>query len=626
MPRLFAARPRPDEAAAVQAEVSGLLERLEEPAALCDLHGEITSSNLAWREMAGEAPAWLRCGDGLFSAFLRARRDGRAEGHIGAGEAARAVTVASLSGERFLLRARVHAALTAAAPSPEPASPGPAAFANPSPFGAALIDGLDPFTGAMLEVNAALSAVAGRAIRLDSRLGDLLTGASRAEAEASRLAGHPGPYEVRLAARPDNTAHLYLAPAGDRWAAYLLDVTDQKSMQLQLAQRNKMEAIGQLAGGVAHDFNNLLTAIRLRADELLISHPLGDPAYDNLSEIKETVLRAADVVRQLLTFSRKATLQREVLDLAETLINFELLLRRLLREDVRLETSHGRNLPQVKVDKAQLENAVMNLVVNARDALRARGGGCIRLRTARLSGGEAVALGYGGTELSELALIEIADDGPGIPPEVIGNIFEPFFTTKPAGEGTGLGLATVYGVVKQADGWITVLSPPGQGAIFRIFLPAFTPPLSVAPPPPPKPRAPARDLSGVGRILWVEDEALVRGIAARLLRTRGYEVIEACDGEEALDLAKVHAGRIDLMISDVIMPGIDGPTLLKAARPYLGAAPVMFISGYAEAEFSDLLEGETGVSFLAKPLDITTLAERVKQRLHGDRPEGGDVA
>ena len=397
-------------------------------------------------------------------------------------------------------------------------------------------------------------------------------------------------------------------------------------MQLQLAQRNKMEAIGQLAGGVAHDFNNLLTAIRLRADELLISHPLGDPAYDNLSEIKETVLRAADVVRQLLTFSRKATLQREVLDLAETLINFELLLRRLLREDVRLETSHGRNLPQVKVDKAQLENAVMNLVVNARDALRARGGGCIRLRTARLSGAEAAALGYGGTELSELALIEIADDGPGIPPEVIGNIFEPFFTTKPAGEGTGLGLATVYGVVKQADGWITVLSPPGQGAIFRIFLPAFTPPLSVAPPPPPKPRAPARDLSGVGRILLVEDEALVRGIAARLLRTRGYEVIEACDGEEALDLAKVHAGRIDLMISDVIMPGIDGPTLLKAARPYLGAAPVMFISGYAEAEFSDLLEGETGVSFLAKPLDITTLAERVKQRLHGDRPEGGDVA
>jgi two-component system cell cycle sensor histidine kinase/response regulator CckA len=195
-------------------------------------------------------------------------------------------------------------------------------------------------------------------------------------------------------------------------------------------------------------------------------------------------------------------------------------------------------------------------------------------------------------------------------------IFEPFFTTKPVGEGTGLGLATVYGIVKQADGWIHVESALGKGAAFRIFLPVYLPPANAAPVvEAPKPKPVARDLSGVGRILFVEDEDAVRGIAARLLRARGYEVIEACDGEEALALAEQYAGQIDLMISDVIMPGLDGPTMLKRARKFLGTAPVMFISGYAEAEFSDLLEGETGVTFLPKPIDIKTLAERVKQQM-----------
>jgi len=387
-------------------------------------------------------------------------------------------------------------------------------------------------------------------------------------------------------------------------------------MQLQLAQRNKMEAIGQLAGGVAHEINNLLSAILLRADELLLRHSLGDPSYESLAEIRTTVIRAADVVRQLLAFSRQATLRRENLDLGEVLSNLDVLLRRLLREDVRLETHYGPNLPRVRADKAQVESAVMNLVVNARDATRANGGGVVHLRAARVSGAEASDLGYVGPAVGEMALIEVADDGAGIAPELIGHIFEPFFTTKALGEGTGLGLATVYGIVKQSEGWIGVTSTPGEGAVFRILLPAHVPPLTVeAPPGAVKRRAAPRDLSGAGRILFVEDEALVRGVAARLLRARGYEVIEAADGEEALALAERHAGTIDLMISDVIMPGMDGPSLLKAARRFLGAAPVMFISGYAEAEFSDLLEGESGVSFLAKPLDIMSLAERVKEQM-----------
>jgi two-component system cell cycle sensor histidine kinase/response regulator CckA len=424
---------------------------------------------------------------------------------------------------------------------------------------------------------------------------------------------------VRLAHDPTRITHLYLARAGHRLVAYLVDVSEQKQIELQLAQSQKMQAIGQLAGGVAHDFNNLLTAIQLRLDELLQRHPVGDPSYEGLNEIRQTAVRAADLVRKLLAFSRKQTVQREVLDLGEVISEFEVLLRRLLREDVHLVTDYGRNLPQVRADKSQLETAVMNLAVNARDAVRASGqGATVSIRTARLTYAEAAGLGYPGPPSGDLALIEVADDGPGIPPEVLSKIFDPFFTTKPVGEGTGLGLATVYGIVRQSDGFIHVDSKPGEGAAFRIFLPVHVPTAgAVFPAPAPavaKPRAP-RDLSGVGRILFVEDEDAVRGVAARLLRARGYEVIEAADGEEALLLAEANAGQIDLLISDVIMPGIDGPTLLKKARGYLGTAPVMFISGYAEAEFSDLLEGETGVTFLPKPLDIKVLAERVKQQL-----------
>ena len=216
----------------------------------------------------------------------------------------------------------------------------------------------------------------------------------------------------------------------------------------------------------------------------------------------------------------------------------------------------------------------------------------------------------------EVALIEVSDTGPGVPTALLDKIFEPFFTTKAVNEGTGMGLATVYGIAQQAGGHITVANLENAGAAFRIFLPAATAEELVEAPVVEKVVKAPRDLSGAGRILFVEDEAAVRGIAARLLRQRGYEVIEAADGEEALILAEEWAGQIDMLISDVIMPGLDGPSLLRKARPFLGDAPVMFISGYAESDFSDLLQDEVGVSFLPKPLDIKTLAERVKQELH----------
>ena len=601
----------------LDAVVRALVETSEQPCALCRPDGAIVVANAAWRACAGPAGRLPKSSTPLFTAFRKARRTGRGEGVLMLPTEDRPILVTPAGDDRFVLRLAPHERPPPTAITPAPPPPATLdAFAAASPFGAALVEGEDPFTGSITQVNSALSQVAGVEVSPGSRLADLLAPAAVDEAVRNRAAGHPGPYEVALAIDAERTAHVYLAGAAPRWAAYLLDVTEQKKIQLQLAQRNKMEAIGQLAGGVAHDFNNLLTAISLRADELLLRHPLGDPAYDNLAEIRSTVDRAAGVANQLLAFSRKATLRRESLDLGEMLSNLEVLLRRLLREDVRMETHLGRDLPRVRADKAQIENAVMNLVVNARDAVRGAGGGIVRLSAMRVSATEATSLGYSGPLAGDLALIEVADDGPGIPAHIIGNIFEPFFTTKAQGEGTGLGLATVYGIVKQSDGWIVASSPPGQGAVFRIFLPELIPPLAVvAPPEPARPRAAARDLSGAGRILFVEDEMVVRGIAARLLRQRGYEVVEAADGEEALALAEQHAGTIDLLISDVIMPGMDGPSLLKAARPFLGPAPVMFISGYAEAEFSDLLEGETGVSFLAKPLDLKSLAERVKARI-----------
>uniref|UniRef100_UPI0035B36FC6 ATP-binding protein n=1 Tax=Brevundimonas sp. TaxID=1871086 RepID=UPI0035B36FC6 len=459
----------------------------------------------------------------------------------------------------------------------------------------------------------------GPAAARDAAFGHLFDAAGVAEARAKLAAGSSGPIELVARAFPDKALHLYVAPEGDRRRIWLFDVSSQKSMELQLSQAQKMQAVGQLAGGVAHDFNNLLTAIQLQLSGLLERHPVGDPSYEGLNEIRQTAIRAADLVRKLLAFSRKSTVRRERLDLGELVGEFAILLRRLLREDVRLETDYGRDLPIVVADKSQLETAVMNLAVNARDAMRGHvepGAGVVTIRTRRLTAAQARAMGWAEATTEELALIEVADTGPGVPPELVDKIFEPFFTTKAVNEGTGMGLATVYGIVQQAGGHITVGNAETGGAVFRIFLPAAgEAELAEVQPVEVKVKAP-RDLSGAGRILFVEDEAAVRGIAARLLRQRGYEVIEAADGEEALLLAEEHAGQIDMLISDVIMPGLDGPSLLKKARQYLGDAPVMFISGYAESDFSDLLQDEKGVSFLPKPLDIKTLAERVKQELH----------
>lgn len=615
---------RPSSDAAIE-----VLDAMAEPAALVWDSGQILAFNAAWAEANGATNALPRgkSAQALYMAFAQARKGepGRAIVMIGQREVE--VVIGRAGEGRFLMRAAPDAVLPiAAAPLPAlvhssaAAATGEArAMAAGAPFGSAVIAGDDLFAGRAQEANPALAVLTGPAAARDAAFGDLFDPSGVAEARAKLAAGSSGPVELVARAYPDKMLHLYVAPEGERRRIWLFDVSAQKSMELQLNQAQKMQAVGQLAGGVAHDFNNLLTAIQLQLSGLLERHPVGDPSYEGLNEIRQTAIRAADLVRKLLAFSRKSTVRRERLDLGELVGEFAILLRRLLREDVRLETDYGRDLPVVLADKSQLETAVMNLAVNARDAMRGvvePGAGVVTIATRRLTAEEARALGWAEAPTSEVALIEVSDTGPGVPPELLDKIFEPFFTTKAVNEGTGMGLATVYGIAQQAGGHVAVSNVEGAGAAFRLFLPAAgEAELAEVQPIEVKAKAP-RDLSGAGRILFVEDEDAVRGIAARLLRQRGYEVIEAADGEEALLLAEEHAGQIDMMISDVIMPGLDGPSLLKKARPYLGDAPVMFISGYAESDFSDLLQDETGVSFLPKPLDIKTLAERVKQELH----------
>jgi len=607
----------PDEEEALR-----VIDAFAEPAALVSPAGRILAANTAWRERVGLARR-LPSGAALYGAVRGALRGrpGVASLKVVGGE--REAHVHALSRQRLVVRLEPVTEAPAAAPrASAPPTPGvkelPTVLA---PFGAAMLEGEDPFTAVVTEANAALLHMAGEDSPVGRAFGDLIEPASRAEVAERIAEGHDGPFEVKLAADTARIAHLYLTRADGQFMAYLVDVSEQKQMELQLKQSQKMQAIGQLAGGVAHDFNNLLTAIELRLDELLARHPVGDPSYEGLNQIRQTGARAADLVRKLLAFSRKQTVQRVTLDVGELISESEVLLSRLLPEDMRLNTIYARDLPKVRADKSQLETAVMNLVVNARDAIKAHRpgpGGVITICCARLTHEKAVELGYGDPKAGdgEVAMIEVADNGTGIPDDVREKMFEPFFTTKAVGEGTGLGLSTVYGIVKQADGWIEAANREEGGAAFRIFLPVYTPVEGAAAVDAPKPVRPTpRDLSGNGRILFVEDEDAVRGIAARLLRDRGYEVIEACDGEEALAIAEDNAGQIDLLISDVIMPGMGGPELLKQARQYLGPIPVMFISGYAESDFSDLLEGEESVTFLAKPLDIKTLAQRVKQQL-----------
>lgn len=398
---------------------------------------------------------------------------------------------------------------------------------------------------------------------------------------------------------------------------YLIDVSEQRSLEAQFAQSQKMQAVGQLAGGVAHDFNNLLTAMTGYCDLLLQRHRAGDQSFADVMQIKQNANRAANLVRQLLAFSRQQTLIPRVVDLTEILSDLSHLLRRLIGETISLDLEHGRDLRPVRVDPGQLEQVIINLVVNARDAMPS--GGRVAMRTGLTETVRPLRQGDEVMPPGEYVLIEVIDTGTGMPTEVQERIFEPFFTTKDLGQGTGLGLSTAFGIIKQFGGYMFVDSTIGVGTTFSIYLPAWNGEVEVNAVE--GQRRIDADLSGTGTVLLVEDEDPVRLFAARALRGKGYTVLEARSGEAALELLETENPPLDLMVTDVMMPGIDGPTLIREVRKSRPALSVVCISGYSEDALRQRIADAESVAFLPKPFSLKQLAQAVK---HASQvPDGG---
>lgn len=410
-----------------------------------------------------------------------------------------------------------------------------------------------------------------------------------------------------------------------RTVLYTVEITDRKRMEQDYAQDQKLKAIGFIAGEVAHDFNNVLTVILGNCEMLMLRHPVGDPAYEELVQIRENAQRAANMTKQLLAYSRKQTLSRKVQSLTDVILDFSPFLNRAIGEKVRLEVVNGRGLPNVKVDRRQLETAVMNLAVNARDAM-APNGGTLTIRTRFVPADEAGALGLAALGAQDCALIEVADTGPGVPAEIMDKIFDPFFTTKEEGKGTGLGLSTVDGIIGQMGGAIVVANAPEGGAVFRVYLPAHQETGEDSAENDAADAAIAAatslahgDYSGAGRILVVEDEDGVRAFVIAMLKRAGYEVEAAANGVEALEALEVDPDY-DLIITDVMMDQIDGPTFIMDARARLGVqAAVIFMSGYAETAVRAQLDAVENASFIQKPFAMAQLGARVKDVLQARR-------
>jgi len=498
-----------------------------------------------------------------------------------------------------------------------------------APFGVARLDGMALEDAVIEDANPTLIELSGGVAIPGKRFLDLFQFASGDAPDlvfATALAGRGEPSEACLiCGKGVRTVHLFLTPvrAGKR-AAYFMDVTSWKELEQKVDQAGKMQAVGQLASGVAHDFNNMLTVVKAHLSELLARHPVGDPSYHDLQQLRSVSARQAGLVRQLLAFSRKQTFRMTVFDLSEVLSDCSHMLNQILEETVRLEIRHGRDLPLVRADRVQIDNILVNLATNARDAMKAQGGGVLTITTEAVDAAHVRRAGAPEPAEGPWAAIHVADTGTGMDEATRAKIFEPFFTTKAHQGGSGLGLSTVYGIIKQSGGFLFVDSKPGKGTVFHIYLPGHEPSAeeaetlaveavsSAAKPEP-------RDQAGHGRILFVEDEQMVRSVAAKTLRRKGYEVVEACDGEEALEILEAEPESFDLLLSDVVMPGMSGPKLLEAARHLLGSARIVFISGYAEEDFSDTISADLEISFLPKPFEIQDLAERVKQELAAAR-------
>jgi two-component system cell cycle sensor histidine kinase/response regulator CckA len=433
------------------------------------------------------------------------------------------------------------------------------------------------------------------------------------DVSAGRLPGGSEMVGLRGDVRPEEGERFLqvtLQPDGQGGAlAILQDTTALKRLEAQFVQGQKMQAIGQLAGGIAHDFNNLLTAISGHCDLLLLRHRSDDPDHPDLIQIRQNANRAAALVSQLLAFSRKQTLKPERIELQDTLAELTHLLNRLVGEKVGLDLIHAREPTAIRADRRQLEQVIMNLVVNARDAMPE--GGVVQIETRTVTLEKEVHRARAVVPRGRHVVISVRDSGTGIPPEWMDKIFEPFFTTKRLGEGTGLGLSTVYGIVKQSGGFVFVRSTQGEGTEFELWFPLCAD--TVTERPAAAPRRVARRSDAV--VLLVEDEAPVRTFAARALRLRGHSVLEAASAEEALEMLQDAALHVDVFVTDVVMPGLDGPGWVRQALQQRPAVRTVFISGYAEEALTDVQARIPNSVFLPKPFSLAELTETVQAQI-----------
>lgn len=510
--------------------------------------------------------------------------------------------------------------------APRAPSEGAEGVFSHAPLGIAVLDGGDPGSAAILDSNASLMEMTHGRATPSAPFSDLFDASEGPAALAQRLRqAINDPIEVMLATSPPIAVHVHFARSPDgRGIAYVLNVSQQRELETRLAQSEKMREIGELAAGVAHDFNNLLTVVMQTCSYLLRRHPVGDADYPMLKEISDHATTAKELSEMLRAYARQQTFAREVFDVGDFIGSRQELIRRIMGASIQYEIRHGRDLPYVKVDKTQLERVLVNLATNARDAMTPSGAplpkdGKLTVRTGAVDAEYVRGLGHNPIEDGRYAMIEVEDTGGGIKPEHAAKIFRPYHSTKEAGKGTGLGLATSYGIIKQSGGYIFFSSKLGKGTTFRIFLPEYQPTQEelqdivekeralIAPPP--------KDVAGRGRILFVEDQIAVRRSIVRNLKECGYEVEEAENGEEALEILDRNRGAYDIIISDVSMPIMTGPEMLQEAEPdMIGDAKVLFLSGYAPESFSHMLE-QYPVHYMSKPVTMEQLVGRVKELL-----------
>ncbi|MEQ7872638.1 response regulator [Sphingomonas sp. ASV193] len=623
------ATPAPDLEAVAAKRIAGLTgERLAAAgvlAALVDGTGRLIAANESFAARAapaaspGEAPIYL-------SDLLSMGEDGLVQ-LLAEGEGARPlrairvpVDVADESGIATLLM------FDQGAPSGGGESGNVQALLDVLPIGLALIDR----DGRFLTMNKSFRAAGGIAGEaMPSYPGDLVVKDDKAAvADAVRRNARgpamSGDLPVRLNHQPGEPVAMTVAGLRGLGEAVVLlllkDNSEEAKLKRQVAQATKMQAVGQLAGGVAHDFNNILTAIIGHCDLMLMRHTPGDSDYDDIQQIKSNSNRAAGLTRQLLAFSRQQTLRPQLLQLPDVVSEVSHLLKRLLGETVQLVVKHGRGVGAVRADPGQLEQVIVNLAVNARDAMAGKGGGVLTIHTYAVRADQVADLGSDILPVDDYSALSISDTGSGIPANVLGKVFEPFFTTKEVGKGTGLGLSTVYGIVKQSGGFIFADSQVGQGTRFTIYLPVHrVDEQEAAAAGRRKEPADDKELWGTGTILLVEDEPMVRTVAERALVRHGYKVLTATNGEEALEVLESSDTPINLLISDVVMPLMDGPTMVREARKTWPDLPILFMSGYAEEQLRKSIDLEK-VAFLPKPFAVQELAEAVRKALTEGAP------